>query len=749
MNQLHAMHFVVSGRVQGVGFRPFVYRLAQRFELSGWVQNRLGLVEIQVEGSPQHLDDFAVALLDEAPPLAQPHILGQLKVPAAGDGGFAIRPSVSDAQPDIHVPPDYFTCDDCLVELFDPHDRRYRYPFINCTQCGPRYTLIEHLPYDRAATSMRDFKLCPACRAEYENPLDRRFHAEPVACPQCGPQLQFHNDRIQLTGESALAAAVAALRVGQIVAVKGVGGYHLLCDASSDAAVARLRDRKMRPHKPLAVMFPDLASVRHAAEMTEQEAVFLASPLRPVLLLRQRADSALSAQLAPGLAEIGVMLPYSPLHHLLLHDFAAPLVATSANISGEPVLTDNAEAEARLTGVADAFLHHDRAIVRPADDPVFRVNAGLPRPLRLGRGCAPLELSLPFALASPLLAVGGHNKNTVALAWERRVVISPHIGDLGSLRSMAVFEQVVADLQQLYNVTASRVVCDAHHGYASSRWARASGLALSTVFHHHAHASALAGEYPDIADWLVFAWDGVGYGEDGTMWGGEALLGQPGNWMRAASMRPFYLPGGDAAGREPWRAAASLAWASGIEWAQLPAGSELVHTVWQRRINTQQTSAVGRLFDAAAAFTGLIRHASYEGQGPMLLEAACDGSAGDAIELPLSRDEEGVWRCDWAPLVTMLTDTALSVGQRAEVFHASMAHALLAQVRAIQTTHEIQCVGLTGGVFQNRRLTERVVELLTAAGLQVRLAQQIPVNDGGISFGQIVETGALTKSAPH
>ncbi|MES2000591.1 MAG: carbamoyltransferase HypF [Pseudomonadota bacterium] len=742
MNQLAAAHFVVSGRVQGVGFRPFVYRLAQRFDLTGWVQNTLGRVEIHVEGTPQHLADFATALVDEAPPLSQPSVLSHRQTPATGANGFAIQPSTRDVQPDIHVPPDYFTCDACLAELFDPQDRRYRYPFINCTQCGPRYTLIEALPYDRAATTMRDFVLCAACRAEYENPLDRRFHAEPVACPQCGPQLLFKNDRLTLAGEGALAAAVAALRAGRIVAVKGVGGYHLLCDAGSEAAVLRLRSRKARPHKPLAVMFPDLAGVQRAALLTDDEAAFLSSPLRPILLLRRRADSRLSMQLAPGLAEIGAMLPYSPLHHLLLADFAAPLVATSANISGEPVLTDNAEVETRLAAVADVFLHHDRPIARPADDPVFRMSAGQPRPLRLGRGTAPLEMSLPFALDTPLLAVGGHTKNTIALAWERRVVISPHIGDLGSLRSMAVFEQVIADLQQLYNVTATRVVCDAHDGYASSRWARASGLALTKVFHHRAHASALAGEYPDMANWLVFTWDGVGYGEDGTLWGGEALFGSPGNWVRAASMRPFHLPGGDAAGREPWRAAAALAWETGVDWPDVLADSGLIHAAWQRRMNTQPTSAVGRLFDAAAALTGLIGNASFEGQGPMLLEAACTGNACDAITLPLNCDAQGIWRSDWAPLVAMLPDARLSVSQRADLFHVSLAHALLAQVWAVQATRQVACIGLAGGVFQNRRLTELVVDLLTAAGVQVRLAQRVPVNDGGISFGQIMETGS-------
>jgi hydrogenase maturation protein HypF len=370
------------------------------------------------------------------------------------------------------------------------------------------------------------------------------------------------------------------------------------------------------------------------------------------------------------------------------------------------------------------------------------MSAGQPRPLRLGRGTAPLEMRLPFALDTPLLAVGGHTKNTIALAWERRVVISPHIGDLGSLRSMAVFEQVAADLQKLYNVSATRVVCDAHDGYASSRWARASGLALTKVFHHRAHASALAGEYLDRTNWLVFTWDGVGYGEDGTLWGGEALFGSPGNWVRAASMRLFHLPGGDVAGREPWRAAAALAWETGADWPGVPADSELIHAAWRRRMNTQPTSAVGRLFDAAAALTGLIGNASFEGQGPMLLEAACTGNASDAITLPLNCDAQGIWRSDWAPLVAMLLDATLSVSQRADLFHVSLAHALLAQVRAVQATRRVTSIGLAGGVFQNRRLTELVVDLLAAAGVQVRLAQRVPVNDGGISFGQIMETGS-------
>ena len=741
LNALTASRFIVSGRVQGVGFRPFVYGLAQRFRLTGWVQNRLGVVEIHVEGPAHDLADFALALLNEAPPLSQPDLVERNEAAITHASRFIVRPSVDDARPDIHVPPDTFTCDACLSELFDPHDRRYRYPFINCAQCGPRYTLIEALPYDRANTSMRHFALCPACRAEYENPSDRRFHAEPVACPQCGPQLLFKNATQILTGEAALAATITALRAGQIVAIKGVGGYHLLCNASSDQAVIRLRRRKARPHKPLAVLFPDLNHVRRATVPTDDETKYLTSPVRPIVLLQQRPDSTLSAHLSPGLTEIGAMLPYSPLHHLLLADFAAPLVATSANISGEPVLTDLTEAETRLATVADAFLHHDRTIMRPADDSVFRFIAGNAQPLRCGRGAAPLELSLPFKLHTPLLAVGGHNKNTVALAWEQRVVISPHIGDLDSVRAMAVFEQTIIDLQRLYRIKAEWVVCDAHKGYAGSRWARTSRLPLTTVFHHHAHASALAGEHPDVADWLIFTWDGTGYGADDSLWGGEALLGKPGQWTRVASMRQFFLPGGDAAGREPWRSAAALMWETGNDWHNLPAHAEGLRTAWQRRINTRSTSAVGRLFDAAAALSGLIEHASFEGHAPMLLEAACAGNACDAIPMPLNRDAQGIWRSDWAPLLPMLLDASLSISERADVFHASLARALLAQANAVLALHPVQCIGLAGGVFQNSRLTGLAVNLFASAGLQVRTAQRLPVNDGGLSFGQIIELG--------
>jgi len=743
-----AQRLSVGGRVQGVGFRPFVYRLAHRLGLRGWVRNDAGTVEIFIQGEPYALAEFERALTQEAPPLARPVIAARAAAERQALETFAIEASRDDLPARVHVPPDYFACDDCLRELHDAGNRRYRYPFINCTQCGPRYTLIRKLPYDRPHTTMAEFALCPECRREYEDPLDRRFHAEPVACPACGPALQFiaSGGGEVRDNEAALAQTVAALRAGKVVAVKGIGGYHLMCDARNDIAVSRLRAKKPRPHKPLAVMFPvrgtdGLDAVRAAAELAPEHERALRDPVRPIVLAGKKTLAPLSARIAPGLKEIGVMLPYSPLHHLLLEDFGAPLVATSGNVSGEPVLTENAEAADRLAHVAEAFLHHDRPIQRPADDPVLRVIAGVARPLRLGRGNAPLELTLPFTLDKPLLAVGGHMKNTVALAWDDRVVVSPHIGDLDAPRSLAVFEEVIAELQALYGVRPHTIACDAHPVYVSSRWSRRSGVPVLPVFHHYAHAAALAGEHPDVDSWLVFTWDGVGYGVDGTLWGGEMLYGAPGRWQRVGHMRPFHLPGGEKAGREPWRSAASLCWETGTAWKECPEDVTVAHHAWQRRLNSPQTTAVGRLFDAAAALTGLNHRSDYEGQGPMMLEAACTG-AGQFVPLPLRRNKQAQWETDWAPLLPLLLDEYRTIAERAGVFHTSLAHALLAQARAVREERGELTVGLGGGVFQNRVLVEQTLQLLWENGFDVRLAERLPCNDAGISYGQVIEARA-------
>lgn len=733
-----AQFITISGRVQGVGFRPFVYRVAQQHAVAGWVRNANGSVEIHAEGERAQLQRFSDTLLNEAPPLSAPGPLAIRPCAATQLRGFSILDSAASTDADVHLPVDGFVCSECLAELHDPSNRRYRYPFINCTQCGPRYTLITALPYDRANTAMRDFGLCPACRREYEQPLDRRFHAEPIACPVCGPHLQFvAGDERCVGDEAALAATTANLRAGKIVAVKGVGGYHLMCDASNDAAVATLRARKPRPAKPLAVMFRDLEALAGAVHLTPDDAAFLASAERPIVLLRKRS-TVVSPQVAPGLAEIGCLLPYSPLHDLLLNDFGGPLVATSGNLSGEPVLTDNAEAQARLNHLADAFLHHDRPIVRPADDPVYRRIAGAPRPLRLGRGLAPLELELPAPLAQPVLALGSHMKNTVCLAWGKRAVVSPHIGELDNARSLDTLAQVAADLQRLYQIDAATLLVDRHPGFGYRRFARDSGLRLAEVWHHRAHASALAAEYPDAEEWIVFAWDGVGLGEDMSLWGGEAFTGSPGRWCRAASWRPFRLPGGDKAGREPWRAAAALLWETGAPAAFAP---HALHQAWTARLNSPVSSSIGRLFDAAAALSGVCTNASFEGEAPMRLEAvASDAMTGsEVLALPLATDPHGVWRSDWAPLLPMLADAARSPSSRAACFHLSLAQALVDQAERLRAQTGIATVGLTGGVFQNRLLTEAARAGLEAAGFSVQLARRIPMNDAGLSFGQVIE----------
>lgn len=738
----------LGGRVQGVGFRPFVYRLATQLQLDGWVRNEKGRVRIQVQGNDQQLEQFSGRLIQEAPVTAQPLLHTSRYLEPINEQGFTIQASCSPSEAEIHVPPDYFLCPDCQRELSDPGDRRYHYPFINCTACGPRYTLIRTLPYDRANTSMEGFALCPDCQAEYRDPMSRRFHAEPLACPRCGPQLEFESadGEPPLAANAALDASLAALEQGRIITIKGVGGYHLCCDATNDEAIGRLRQRKQRPHKPLAVLFPatgmdELDSVREELEVDSIAAQTLRSPARPIVLLPRRGHSRLPPSLAPGLSELGVMLPYSPLHHLLLERFGKPIVATSANLHGEPVLTGAEQVRQRLAHISEGHLHHNRPILRPADDPVIRIIAARPRPLRPGRGIAPLELSLPAPVSRPLLACGGQMKNTIALAHGPRVIVSPHIGDLEAPRSRQIYAEVIADLQQLYAIRPAALVCDAHPDYYSSRWAAQQSLPVYPVDHHHAHAAMLAGEYPQETNWLVFTWDGVGLGADQTLWGGEALYGQPGQWQRLASWRPFRLPGGERAAREPWRSALALCWETGSRWQAAPPDTSLLHEAWQKGLNAPTTTAIGRLFDAAAALLGLCQEASFEGQGPMQLEQLASQAEHPGIELPLQRDGQ-LWRSDWTPLIDLLQDSALGLAERAAAFHQSLARALLDQVRQIQQAQGDFAIGLSGGVFQNRLLVELIMQQCQQAGYRVYLPQQVPVNDAGLCYGQIIEAQA-------
>ncbi len=759
-----ARKLLFTGKVQGVGFRPFIYRLAKKNHLTGWVKNCVGIVEIQVQGKEKNINQFVREIFEKKPSIAEPKLASNKQTRVTDLQEFIILQSQHQGDADISVPNDLFLCDDCLAEINDPSDRRYRYPFTNCTQCGPRYTLINNLPYDRANTTMADFKLCPSCRKEYEDPDNRRFHAEPTACPSCGPSLSLSintklkttittDDILILNNDTSLKFVVDALHNGRIIAVKGIGGYHLMCDASNRQAIARLRQKKARPDKPLAVMFPSPAEkpFHHAnvnVVLSDEDKAFLLRPSRPILLVEKKARSTLSAQIAPGLNEIGIMLPYSPLHHLLLNDFDGPLIATSANISGEPVLTENIDVESRLAHIADAFLHHDRPIARPADDPVYKTIAGKARPLRTGRGISPMEFTLPFELEQPVLAVGAQMKNTVTLAWKNRAIMSPHIGEMFSFRSLQVFENTVNDLQKLYGIKASAIICDAHPGYTTTRWANKQRLPVHNVLHHHAHASAAYHECNTHDPAIIFSWDGVGYGGDGTLWGGETFLGRPGDWQRVASMRPFNLPGGDKASREPWRSAAALCWETGQPYENFSNESALLQQAWQKKINAPQSTSVGRLFDAAAALIGLRNEASFEGQGPMELEALCQKTHRDRstlqtdehIALPLEK-LNGLLRTDWQPLVTTMLDSSLSISTRAALFHSSLAHVILQQADAIRDNHGVNIISFSGGVFQNAVLAEQAINLLSQHGFEVYLPELIPLNDAGISFGQIMEHG--------
>lgn len=729
----------LGGIVQGVGFRPFVYRLAHQHGLNGWVRNGAGIVEILASGGSTALVRFCAGLLAEAPPAARPELLSRREVAEQPAAGFVILESIGAGRVMRGLPSDLAPCADCLRELEDPADRRYRYPFINCTQCGPRYSIIRSLPYDRATTSMAGFAMCAACAADYADPGNRRFHAEPVACPDCGPHCWFTSAGVLHHREAALAACTAALRDGQIIAVKGVGGYHLLCDAASDSAVQALRARKPRPHKPLALLFPAGPEIlgRHAA-LSAEALARLRSPARPIVLVPRRAGAALSAAVAPGLVDIGVMLADSPLHHLLVEAFGAPLVATSANRSGEPMVTDPVAAERGLAGIADGFLHHNRPIERAVDDSVLREIAGKPRPFRVARGLSPLEMRLPWPLARPVLALGGHMKSTIALGFGDRLVLSPHLGELDNPASLAQFGHMAADLQALYGVQAELLLADAHPSYGSTQWARRQNLPVVPVWHHHAHAAALAGEFGVTAPLLVFTWDGVGLGPDGALWGGEALLGTPGHWQVAARFKRLRLQGGDKAAREPWRSAAALCWHTGnVPPAGLLPPSGLAEAAWASGLNCHETSAVGRLFDGAASLLGLCRMASYEGQGPALLEACAD-KVEPAPGLDLV-DVDGVLEADWAGLVPQLLDASLPAARRAARFHGALAQTALDIARAVRATHGIAHVGLAGGVFQNRLLTESLLALLQADGFTTHLGNAIPCNDAGLSYGQVIE----------
>ena len=708
---------VVRGAVQGVGFRPFVYRLARELELTGFVQNTPAGVLIEIEGDAGAIAAFQVRLQADKPASAVIHGCEVYHLAPIRASGFVIHSSAEAMAKTAGVLPDLALCPECRAELFDRTNRRYHYPFLNCTQCGPRYSILVDLPYDRPNTTMREFAMCPHCRAEYDRPSDRRFHAQPNACPVCGPAL---------SGTS-LSDAAWALSLGLIVALKGVGGFQLLADARDESAVARLRLRKHREAKPFAMMAPTLDAVHELCFVSDDEAALMTSPAAPVVLLRPRPGARIAPNVAGPSAYFGVMLPYSPLHHLLMSLYPFPVVATSGNRSEEPIAIGNEEARERLGEIADCFVLHNRPIARPCDDSVARIIRGAPSNVRRARWYAPMPMKVHGPLR-PVLAVGGHLKNTVAIALDRQVVLSQHIGDLESPEARHQFERTIHDLSRLYDFRAEAVACDLHPDYASALWAARSGLPVVHVQHHEAHVAACAAENLVSGPYLGVAFDGAGLGRDSTIWGGEFFGVDGPSFNRIAHLRPFPLPGGEAAIREGWRAAAGLWFACG-ELSEVPSA---LLPVLIRRLNSPLTSSVGRLFDAVASVLGLVSGNAFEGHAAMMLErcaSACD--TGSAYPLP-----EG----DWRPMLLAIRDD-LCRGESPSLIAARFHNSLAVWIGEMAHKTKLHQVVLSGGVFQNRYLTERAVSLLEAEGHAVFLHREVPPNDGGLALGQAVIAG--------
>jgi hydrogenase maturation protein HypF len=756
--QRRLLALAVYGVVQGVGFRPFVYRLATELHLTGWVLNSAQGVFIEVEGEEAAILGFRSRLEEEAPPQATIERISCELLPPVGYTNFEIRQSKQDGPKTTLVLPDVATCPDCLAEIFDPEDRRYGYPFTNCTNCGPRYSIIEALPYDRAQTSMRNFTMCARCQAEYKDPTHRRFHAQPNACPECGPQLAFWDSNGILLAERtrAVEAAADALRSGWIIAVKGMGGFHLFGDARDNETVGRLRQRKQRLTKPFALMLPNLEAVEEQCELSPQEGKILVSPAAPILLLRRRpGESAIASNVAPGNNYLGVMLPYTPLHHLLMAEVGFPVMATSGNLSDEPICTDEIEALERLHGIADFFLVHNRPIVRPVEDSVAQVVAGELQILRRSRGYAPQPLTVDNLPDGSILAVGAHLKNSIALSRGQHIFLSQHIGDLETPQSYAAFQHTIESLCTLYETAPAAIACDAHPDYLSTQFAvqlaAERNLPLHRVQHHYAHVVACMAERKLKAPVLGISWDGTGYGDDGTVWGGEFLLVTEMGYERVARLRSFPLAGGDAAVREPRRSALGLLYELFgdrlFEWERVPflhsfswEDRRVLRLMLKRKLNTVYTSSMGRLFDGVAALLEMYPVADFEGEAAMALQFAAESvSTTDSYEIavhgPLRPREPMV--LDWAPMLDAILADRWKGVEPAEIaakFHNSLAQVAVTVAQRIG----VEQVVLTGGCFQNRLLAETLAAQLSVAGHQPICHRQVPPNDGGIALGQVM-----------
>lgn len=753
---------IVRGIVQGVGFRPHVYRLARRCQLNGSVRNESGSVRIEVEGDAPSLDRFCQELADGAPALAVIAEISCKVVGCRGDSEFRIEDSAAGRSSEVLISPDVATCPDCLLELFDPADRRYRYPFLNCTNCGPRLTIVYGAPYDRHRTTMASFRMCAACRAEYENPSDRRYHAQPTCCPRCGPRLKlFTSRRDPIAARDPVTAFARLLRKGQVGALKGLGGYHLVCDASSTTAVHRLRKRKARDDKPFAIMVVDMTQALRLCEVGTDERDLLLSNARPIVLLRRRQDreTNIAEAVAPGNPYLGLLLPYTPLHHLLMGAMGGrPLVVTSGNRSDEPIAYADDTAFEQLGDIVDAFLIHDRPIHVRCDDSVTRVLDKAESPVRRSRGYAPRPMALPIPCACPILAAGGQLKSTFALGHNRTALLSHHLGDLDDYQAFRAFQRDIALYEQLFDIRPELIVHDLHPDYASARYAsqRAAdqGISTLTVQHHHAHVASCMAEHGLQGDVIGVAFDGTGMGTDGTIWGGEFLVAGYGQFRRDAHLRYVPLPGGDHAAREPWRSAVAHALDAGCDLSRIASISSRpeLPTILQmiaRRVNSPLASSAGRLFDAVAALLGVRARVSFEGQAAMELEWLATGQIPDgSYSLGFDRTSSGsLLEIDTRQLVRDVADDMRRGTDRRRVarrFHSTMVKLIAAVCVQIREESGLDRVVLSGGVFSNVLLTRETVACLTDDGFCVYRHQLVPPNDGGLSLGQLAVAAALT-----
>ncbi len=795
--QLTRLHVAIHGAVQGVGFRPFIYRLAKEMRLNGWVLNSSQGVFIEVEGHVQEIETFLHRVDCEKPPRAFIQGMETSFLDPSGFTSFEIRESESSGEKSAFVLPDVATCPECASEIHDPANRRYHYPFTNCTNCGPRFSIIRSLPYDRPNTTMARFLMCDECRTEYEDPTNRRFHAQPNACPKCGPHIELWNEAGAVVSRDygAIVETAVAIRSGKIVALKGIGGFQLLADARNDEAVRRLRSRKHREEKPFALMYPAIAQIRSDCQVDGLEERLLASPEAPIVLLRRRdvdevnewrrgkvasgavevgmkENTGIAPSVAPNNPYMGVMLPYTPLHLILMNELGFPVVATSGNISDEPICIDEHDALEKLGGIADLFLVHDRPIERQVDDSVVRVMAGRPQIVRRARGYAPFPVEIPLETGdsgpAAVLAVGGHLKNTVAINSGANAFVSQHIGDLSTAKAYEAFEKVTADLQRLYDVRPRLVAHDLHPDYLSAKYAARLEKRKFGIQHHFAHVASCMADNQLTGDVLGVSWDGTGFGTDGTIWGGEFFVTDALSYDRVASFRKFRLPGGNASVKEPRRTAIGLLYEligeDALMMEQLAPVSafdvtsrNLIRKMLESKLNSPITTSAGRLFDAVASLIGIRQVVNFEGQAAMELEFAADGvecteSYHFAVNHPNERAERPAnrknaeTRCanidlpsyviDWEPMMKqILADVSegVSVGQVSAKFHNTLSDVIVDVAGRVGAERVV----LSGGCFQNKYLTERAVERLTAAGFRAYWHQRVPPNDGGLSLGQM------------